>query len=178
MNATPARTHLLERTQVVPRPRSEVFPFFADARNLEDITPGFLRFRILPPVPRPVRAGSRIDYRLSLFGVPLGWRTLIEDFRPEERFVDLQLRGPYRLWRHTHLFEEVPGGTRVTDRVEYALPLGPLGKLAHALFVRRTLERIFDFRRDRIAERFSPAGPGRPAVAAGRTAPGGAPARS
>lgn len=158
--------HVLERSQVVPRPRREVFAFFAEARNLEAITPAFLHFEILPPVPRPLRPGSLIDYRLSLFGLRFRWRTRIEVFEPERRFVDVQVRGPYGLWRHTHAFEDVPGGTRVSDRVEYELPLGPLGEVAHLLFVVRTLDRIFDHRRDRVAALLGaapPVLPGRPA---------------
>jgi hypothetical protein len=144
-------THVLERVQLIPRPRGEVFAFFADARNLEDITPGFLHFEIVPPAPVAVRAGTLIDYRLALFGVRFRWRTRIEEWEPGRRFVDLQVRGPYALWHHAHAFEDADGGTRMTDRVSYRLPFGPLGELAHPVFVRRTLERIFDFRRDRIA---------------------------
>jgi ligand-binding SRPBCC domain-containing protein len=146
------KVHVLERSQVVARPRSDVFAFFADARNLEAITPAFLHFEILPPIPQVIRPGTLIDYRLSLFGVPFRWRTRIEAVEPEARFVDVQVRGPYRLWHHSHSFEDVPGGTRVGDRVRYALPLGLLGEAAHPIFVKRTLDRIFDHRRDRIAE--------------------------
>jgi hypothetical protein len=145
------RLHILERTQVVPLPRSRVFSFFADARNLEEITPDFLRFRILPPVPSFIEVGTRIDYRLSLFGVPFRWRTRIAAWQPGVRFVDVQERGPYALWHHTHTFEDVEGGTRVSDRVEYRLPLGPLGEVAHPILVGQTLGRIFDHRRDRVA---------------------------
>jgi len=128
-----------------------VFAFFAEARNLEAITPPFLRFEILPPVPERLAQGSRIDYRLSLFGWRFGWRTEIAAWEQGSRFVDVQLRGPYSLWRHEHAFEDADGGTRVRDRVEYGLPLGPVGELAHALAVRRILGRIFDYRRDRVA---------------------------
>ncbi len=148
--------HVLERAQHVPRPRDEVFAFFADAHNLEAITPGFLRFRITTPGPIAIAPGTLIDYRLSLFGIPFSWRTRIEVYEPGVRFVDVQLRGPYALWRHLHAFEDAPGGTLVRDRVEYALPLGSLGDLAHALFVRRTLARIFDHRAARILERLAP----------------------
>jgi ligand-binding SRPBCC domain-containing protein len=148
------RRHLLEREQFVPRPRPEVFAFFADAANLQRITPPSLHFRIRTPLPIAVRTGSIIDYRISLLGVPFAWRTLIEVFEPESRFVDLQLRGPYRLWRHTHEFIEAPGGTWMRDRVEYELPLGPLGELARALFVDRQLRTIFDFRHEVIAALF------------------------
>lgn len=165
--------HVLERSQLVPRPRGEVFAFFADAHNLEAITPAFLRFRILTPAPIAMRAGTLIDYRLSLAGVPLSWRTRIEVFEPGERFVDVQLRGPYRRWHHLHTFEDAPDGTWVRDRVEYELPLGPLGDAAHALFVRRALGRIFDHRRAVIAARFGAAEP--PPPPAGATAPAAGP---
>jgi ligand-binding SRPBCC domain-containing protein len=151
--------HILERTQLVPRPRGEVFAFFADAHNLEALTPPRLRFRILTPAPIDMRPGALIDYRLSLFGVPFRWRTLIEAFEPEVRFVDVQLAGPYRRWRHEHTFEEAPGGTLVRDRVEYALPLGPLGELARRVLVRRQLDAIFDHRREAIARRLGAATP-------------------
>ncbi len=147
-------THVLERQQTVEAPLARVFPFFADAANLQTITPSFLRFRFLTPLPVEMRADARIDYEIRLFGVPMRWQTRIACFEPPRRFVDEQIRGPYRTWVHSHEFEEVPEGTRIIDRVRYALPLGPLGDLAHALWVRRTLERIFDFRRDVIAAQF------------------------
>lgn len=140
----------------MPRPRSEVFAFFAEASNLERITPPTLKFRILSPLPIDMRAGAIIDYRLSLMGIPFRWRTLIEQFEPEVRFVDMQQAGPYALWRHLHEFVDVPGGTLVRDRVEYRLPLGPLGDLAHALLVRRQLRDIFDYRQRVIAALFPP----------------------
>ena len=141
---------ILERVQILPRPRDEVFAFFEDARNLEAITPPFLRFRVVTPGPIAMRAGALIEYRLSLFGAPFGWQTEIEVYEPTRRFVDRQLRGPYRVWRHTHEFEDVAGGTRMADHVEYELPLGPLGDIAHALFVKRTVAKIFDYRAEVI----------------------------
>jgi hypothetical protein len=135
----------------VARPRDEVFAFFADAANLEAITPPFLRFRILTPTPVEMRPGARIEYALSIFGVPLRWDTRITDWQPGVRFVDEQESGPYALWRHTHEFESQGDATLVRDVVEYAVPLGPLGQVAHVLFVERALDRIFDFRRDAIA---------------------------
>jgi ligand-binding SRPBCC domain-containing protein len=150
--------HLLERSQFIPRPRGEVFAFFADATNLEAITPAFLRFTILTPTPVEMRAGARIDYALSLFHVRFRWRTEIQAFEPEERFVDVQLSGPYRRWRHTHRFEEAPGGTLVSDRVEYELPLGPLGEAVHALIVARQLKTIFDHRAHALEARFGGGG--------------------
>ncbi len=152
-----ARRYVLERTAVVPRPRAQVWAFFADPHNLEAITPDFLRFHVLTPRPVATAAGALIDYRLSLGGVPFRWRTRIEDVVPGACFVDVQLRGPYRRWRHRHTFEDVPGGTRVADRVEYELPLGLLGRLAHAAFVGRTLARIFDHRAARVRALLGPA---------------------
>jgi len=147
--------YVLERAQTVRRPRREVFAFFADAANLERLTPGSMHFHILTPVPIEMRAGALIDYRIALYGLPLKWRTLIEAFEPEVRFVDVQLSGPYRYWRHVHTFSDAgDGGTVVADRVEYELPLGALGSVAHALFVRRQLRHIFDFRRRVIGEMF------------------------
>jgi ligand-binding SRPBCC domain-containing protein len=148
------KTCALERSQLVPRSRDEVFSFFEDATNLARITPPFLGFRILTPTPIPMGEGTLIDYRISIFGVPVKWRTRIESYDRGVRFVDTQLRGPYRLWRHTHEFEDARGGTAMLDRVEYAIGFGPIGSLARALFVRRMLDRIFDYRRDAVAQLF------------------------
>jgi len=146
--------YTLERTLVVPRPIDEVFPFFADAANLERLTPPLVGFTILTPPPIVMKAGTLIDYRIRVNGIPLRWRTLIESFDPPHSFVDTQLRGPYAHWHHTHTFREVPGGTELGDRVEYALPLGPLGNIAHALFVKRQLRTIFDYRSQVMRELF------------------------
>ena len=144
--------HLLERVATVPRPLDETFAFFADAGNLERITPPELRFRIVSPRPIDLRDGALIDYRLRLFGVPFGWRTEIARWEPPAAFVDRQLRGPYRLWHHTHTFEAAgPDATRMTDRVRWALPVWPLGEVALPV-VRAQLRRIFDYRAARIAE--------------------------
>ena len=145
-------TYHLHRTQLVPRPLDEVFAFFADAVNLEAITPEFLQFHILTARPIEIRAGALIDYRLKLFGIPFQWQTRIDEFVPGVRFIDSQTRGPYRRWHHTHEFQAVDGGTLVTDRVEYEMRLGMLGNIARNLFVARTLEQIFDHRQRRIAE--------------------------
>jgi ligand-binding SRPBCC domain-containing protein len=143
----------LRREQVVPHGLDEVYAFFADAFNLERITPPELRFRVLTPAPIDIREGTLIDYRLSLFGVPFGWRTRISAWQPPFMFVDEQLRGPYREWIHTHTFESLPGGTRLTDHVQYRLPLYPFGQAALPL-VRRQVEHIFDYRARVIAEVF------------------------
>jgi ligand-binding SRPBCC domain-containing protein len=150
--------HILDRTQVVPGEPPEAFAFFADAFNLEAITPPWLGFRIVTPRPIEMAEGALIEYRLVLHRVPLRWLTRIEVWEPGVRFVDVQIRGPYKLWHHTHAFEAAPGGgTSVRDSVRYSLPLGPLGRLAHAAFVRRDLERIFDFRHEAVARRMGAA---------------------
>jgi ligand-binding SRPBCC domain-containing protein len=146
------RTYLLERSQRVELPIEEAFAFYRDDRNLEPMTPPWLHFEVTSPRPVAMEAGALLDYRLRLHGVPLRWRTRIETWEPPRGFVDFQDRGPYALWEHTHLFEEDgEGATVIRDRVRYAIPLGPLGALAHRLFVRRDLERIFDYRRDALA---------------------------
>ena len=151
-----AMKHVLEREQLVRRPLGEVFAFFADAANLERLTPARLHFKILSPLPIAMKPGALIDYELRLFAVPFRWRTLIETFEPMRRFSDVQLRGPYRTWHHVHEFEAVSGGTRMRDRVEYEVPLGPLGEVARSVFVTRQVESIFDFRREAV-ERIFPA---------------------
>jgi len=146
------KTFILEQEQLIAAPRSEVFRFFSNAFNLERLTPPFLNFKILTPAPIDVQTDTIIEYRIKLFGVPMNWRTRILDFEPEGSFVDSQERGPYTLWHHTHTFEETDQGTLMKDIVRYRLPLGPLGLIAHALFVRRTLRRIFSYRRDALAD--------------------------
>jgi ligand-binding SRPBCC domain-containing protein len=150
-------THRFERTQLISQPRPKVFAFFADAANLERLTPDFLHFRIQTRPPIEMRAGTQIDYELSLAGLPVRWRTRIVTWEPPLRFSDDQERGPYARWHHVHEFEALGEGTRMRDRVDYRLPFGPLGTLAHALWVRRTLERIFDHRRRVIEELFGAA---------------------
>lgn len=145
--------YILHREQRLPRTPGEVFPFFADAGNLEALTPPSLRFEIVTPRPVEMRAGALIEYRLRLRGLPVSWLTRIEEWEPGVRFVDMQLRGPYALWHHTHTFQaDGEGGTLMRDVVRYALPGGPLGAIPHALFVRRELEAIFDFRHRRMLE--------------------------
>ena len=150
-------TYRLERAQLIPQAREHVFAFFANAANLEKLTPDFLNFRILTPLPIDMRPGQLIDYRLRLFAMSFTWCTCIETFDPPRSFTDIQQRGPYRRWHHLHEFFEVAGGTLVVDRVTYELPLGILGRLTHALFVRHTLERIFDYRRACLQVLFPPA---------------------
>ena len=146
------KTFQFEATQLITRPRGEVFAFFSDAANLEAITPTWLKFVICSPQPITLRRGTLIDYRLRVHGVPIRWRSLISVWEPPARFVDEQVRGPYRLWHHEHRFEEVEGGTNVHDRVRYA-PLG--GALINSLFVRRDVERIFAYRAERLQSVFN-----------------------
>src|SRR5829696_9411089 len=145
------RIHVLHREQRLEGSPEEVFPFFADARNLEAITPPLLRFRVITPEPLDLRAGTFLQYRLRLHGVPVTWHTTIQDWSPPHRFVDVQVRGPYALWHHTHEFVAAPGsGTLMTDTVRYAIGFGPLGELARRALVRRDLEAIFAFRAERV----------------------------
>jgi ligand-binding SRPBCC domain-containing protein len=133
----------------LPRPRTEVFHFFTEARNLETITPPWLKFEVLTPAPIELRSGTLIDYRIRVHGFPIRWRTEITEWQPPHHFVDVQLRGPYKLWHHTHTFEEHNGGTLCLDHVRY-WPLG--GALINWLFVRRDVERIFQYRQQRMQE--------------------------
>jgi ligand-binding SRPBCC domain-containing protein len=142
----------LETATVLALPVDEVFAFFANAENLQRITPPELAFRILTPTPIVIGEGTFIDYRLRLFGVPFRWRTRIVEWQPNARFVDEQVRGPYSYWRHLHTFAECEAGTRMTDRVEYQLPLLPAGALALPL-VRRQLDRIFRYRAGILSRR-------------------------
>ncbi len=148
------KVHTLKREQLLPRPVDQVFAFFADAHNLERITPPLLRFEVLTPRPIELRAGALIEYRLRLHGLMVRWLTRIEYWEPGVRFVDSQLAGPYRLWEHTHSFEARTDGTLMRDVVRYALPAWPIGELARPL-VRRDLARIFDFRHDAAALHFA-----------------------
>jgi ligand-binding SRPBCC domain-containing protein len=143
-------TYKLEQEHFISRPRDEVFLFFADPFNLEHITPPFLQFKIISSAPIDMNPDTLIDYSLSLYGVRFRWRTRIESHTPDVAFIDTQESGPYKLWHHTHTFEDVEGGTLMRDLVRYQVPFGPLGQLAHAIFVRRALNQIFEFRRNAI----------------------------
>ncbi len=143
--------HRLQRQQYLDQPIDKVFAFFARARNLELITPPWLGFEVRTPEPVAMGVGALLDYRLRLHGVPLGWTSQIEVWEPGLQFVDRQLRGPYALWHHRHRFKRSGSGTLASDEVHYALPFAAIGELAHPLFVRRDLERIFDYRQDAAA---------------------------
>lgn len=150
--------HTLRREQWIPSPIEEVFAFFADAHNLEEITPPWLGFRILAMESGSISEGTEIRYRLRLHGIPIRWRTEIRQWDAPYRFVDVQRSGPYKIWHHTHRFEAYGGRTKMIDVVRYTLPFGVLGRMVHALKVRSDLRRIFDYRRRRICELFAEPG--------------------
>jgi ligand-binding SRPBCC domain-containing protein len=149
------RKHLLQDELWIPRPRDEVFPFFADARNLQKITPPWLDFRIANPGEIVMSEGALIDYKLNVRGIPLRWRSEITVWDPPRRFVDSQLRGPYRSWVHEHRFEEREGGTLVADEVLYSV-YG--GEIIRKLFVVRDVEKIFAYRKKMMRKLFGLSG--------------------
>jgi len=164
-------SHLLSATQLIPRPPDVVVPFFEDPRNLGRLTPSSMGFEFLTD-DFAMREGLDIRYRIRpLLGIPATWGTRITEADPPRGFVDIQSKGPYRHWQHRHRFEPVAGGTLVHDDIEYRLPLGPLGDLAHALVVRRELEWIFRYRAAAVRSIFAPPGPptGRTIAVAGGT---------
>jgi ligand-binding SRPBCC domain-containing protein len=137
--------HTLITSMSLPLARDQVFAFFAEATNLERITPPELGFEIVTPGPIQLREGACIEYRLHLFGIPFSWHTEIQRWHPPEVFVDVQRRGPYKYWVHTHRFREEHGVTIIEDEVQYTLPYAPLGELVSPL-VRLQLHRIFRYR--------------------------------
>jgi ligand-binding SRPBCC domain-containing protein len=148
------KTFRLESQIWLGRPLADVFPFFADARNLEHLTPPWLRFEVLTAGQISVSAGTRIDYRLRMRGIPLRWQSEITSWDPPRRFVDEQRRGPYRLWIHEHRFREHNGATLAEDRVQYAVPGG---SLINRMLVAPDLARVFRYRRERLVELFGEA---------------------
>jgi ligand-binding SRPBCC domain-containing protein len=144
----------LEAELWLPRPREEVFAFFSDAGNLDVLTPPWLHFRILTPRPLPMHAGALLDYRLRWRRLPLRWRTEIAAWDPPGRFIDRQVRGPYRRWVHMHTFEARDGGTLVHDRVEYAVPGWLVEPLVYHLVVGPDVRRIFAYRQGKLRELF------------------------
>ena len=145
------RVHTLDCELLTPASLEDTFRIFEDPYNLARITPPWMGFEILTPDLK-MRSGLEIDYRFRWLGLPMTWRTLITVYEPPHLFVDEALKGPYALWRHRHEFQQTGEGTVVRDHVDYALPLGFLGDIAHALVVRRQVEQIFAYRQTRIAE--------------------------
>ena len=143
--------YALERCQTVGADLDEAFAFFADPRNLEAITPPWLRFRI-DEAPLQLEGGSRLRYRLRVFGWRVRWHTEIVSWRPPRSFTDVQLSGPYTLWEHTHRFSPTPGGTEIYDHVRYRVPGGPLAVPLQRRLVGRWLDEIFDHRAERMRE--------------------------
>ena len=141
----------------LPQPLSQVFPFFADARTLEELTPPWLHFEVLTPAPIALAAGTMIDYRLRLWGLPIRWQSEITTWEPPHRFIDEQQRGPYRRWIHEHRFREQDGGTLAEDHVRYAVPGGAL---VNRLLVGREVAKIFQYRHRQMELLFAAARPG------------------
>ena len=144
--------YTLRREQVIQKPLNEVFAFFQQPENLARITPASMDFRVLTPSPIIMKENALLDYsiRLSLFR--LRWTTMITSYQPPISFVDIQLRGPYSFWHHTHSFKETDDGTLMTDEVRYSIPFGFLGNILHALYIKKELQHIFDFRAKVIEE--------------------------
>ena len=149
------KVRTLLREQWVPAPLPEVFAFFSEPRNLDHITPPWLHFRILKQTDRELKAGTQIYYKLAWHGFPLTWTSRIEEWRPPIRFVDVQVKGPYRLWHHTHTFEARDGGTLIRDTVRYAAPMGGLGYFCAGWLVHRDVIRIFEYRAKQISLLFA-----------------------
>jgi len=143
-------TYHLRCELITECPLLETFDVFKDPSNLAKITPSWLNFQVLTK-DVVMRQGAEIEYNIRWLGLPMHWKTLITEYQPPYLFVDEQAEGPYSLWRHRHTFESTPAGTKVGDHVEYALPLGVLGRIAHAVMVERQLQAIFNFRQREIA---------------------------
>jgi ligand-binding SRPBCC domain-containing protein len=146
---------VLSRTQIVPADLDDVFAFFQNPRNLAEITPSWLNFQVQWASDAAVREGTRIRYRIRWLGLPMRWESRIDRFVSNVCFADEMVVGPYKSWYHLHTFRPVVEGVQVSDRVEYALPLGPMGLAAHAIMVRRQLDAIFDYRARRISAIFA-----------------------
>jgi ligand-binding SRPBCC domain-containing protein len=146
------RVHEFQSELWLPLPPVELFPFFANAANLDALTPPWLHFHIVTPPPVVMREGVLIDYHIRVRGIPLRWRTRINSWQPPHRFVDEQIRGPYRQWIHEHTFEARDGGTLTRDRVRYSVLLD---SLVHRWLVRPDIEKIFNFRTEALRKRFS-----------------------
>jgi len=148
------KEYTLKRTQFIPKTKSEVFNFFKNAENLEKITPEDLNFTILSSLPIIMDEKTLIEYNITLFRVKIYWRTLICEYNPPNNFKDIQLNGPYSLWEHTHRFEECKNGTMMIDDVNYSIPFGIIGRIAHFIWVKKQLNNIFNYRYQIIDEIF------------------------
>ena len=148
------RIYNLRCELIVNRPISEVFPFFENARNLAKVTPDWLQFTVITPEPLIMRPGLEIEYKIRLFGIPMGWKSVITEYQPPVHFVDEQVQGPYKYWHHSHEFRAEGNSTRVIDSVDYALSFDPLSRIAQALMVRHQLSAIFNYRQTALSRIF------------------------
>ena len=146
--------HILKCETVIKRNINELFDFFSKAENLNRITPPELGFKIITPLPIEMKKGTIIDYKIKLSGLPFSWRTEITEWDPPYRFIDTQLKGPYKMWVHEHIFEERGESTFMTDIVNYISPGGLLEIIPHLLFVERKVKKIFDYREKNFAKLF------------------------
>jgi uncharacterized protein len=142
----------LKKEQWIPKKRKEAFAYFCDEKNLESLTPDFLKFRVLGKSTQEIKEGTTIDYQLNVHGLPMKWRTLIKEWTPGEQFIDTQISGPYKSWVHTHSFEDLKEGTLICDKVIYRMPLGWLGRTVSRPFVERDVKNIFKFRAQVLAK--------------------------
>jgi ligand-binding SRPBCC domain-containing protein len=146
--------YTFERSQIVPAAREDVFRFFVNPSNLPRITPPWVGFELVHLEREPLAGGTMQEYRIHWLRVPLRWESLIAEFDSGRRFTDVQTRGPYGYWRHEHIFEDAEGGTLVRDLVQYEMPFGALGRVTHALLVRKQLREIFDYRANVVEQAF------------------------
>ena len=148
--------YTLKRLQNMPLSLDQAWDFFSSPQNLKLITPAYMNFKVLSYSDSDkIFAGQIITYKVSpIMGIPLSWMTEITHVKDKEYFVDEQRRGPYAMWHHKHFFKSIPGGVEMTDLLDYKLPLGILGNIAHELFVKRQIESIFDYRQKVLEERF------------------------
>ncbi len=149
------KVRTLKKSQLVKKPLDEVFDFFSSPENLARITPPEMGFNIITPGPIEMKPGALIDYTVRVSGIPVRWTTLITEFDPPHKFVDVQLKGPYQFWHHTHTFKQIGEETLIDDEIKYMLPFGFLGDIVHALSVRGQLEKIFNYRYKIIAKHFA-----------------------
>ena len=144
----------IERTTTIPGDLDAVFKFFEDPHNLKEITPPWLNFQVVSASDEVMRQGTKIRYKIRWLGLTMGWESLIAEYEKNVSFADEMLRGPYKSWYHAHRFRGVGDCVEISDRVEYEMPFGPLGRLAHWLMVKRQLQRIFDYREKRVRQVF------------------------
>lgn len=147
--------HNLFREQIVNKPLEEVFAFFEKPENLEVITPKWMKFKIKTPPPLIMKVGAEFDYRIDLMKIPLKWKTIITEYEPPYKFVDVQKKGPYKKWIHTHTFEAIEDKTKITDNVDYEIPAGILGSILNNIYIGKTLNAIFNFRETTINRMFN-----------------------